>query len=200
MILDGDLRRGERVRQEEIAEELGVSRIPVREAIIALDREGWLTDEHHRGAYVNGLDQAMVRDHYELLGIVYGLVARRATERADDAAVKDLSAAQRALSAETDADTVLAVNDAYLRQLTRMADSVRLTALLRVMSGVIPGNFFAVVPGAIANQKRGAAAITKAVRARDGDAAARASERMLMAQGESVSDLLTERDVFRSDG
>jgi DNA-binding GntR family transcriptional regulator len=200
MILDGELRPGDRVRQEAIAEQLGVSRIPVREAIIALEGEGWLTSRHNQGAYVVGLDRAMVRDHYELLGIVYGLVARRASERADDAAVKELAALQRALSGESEAEAVDVVNDAYLRQLTRMADAVRVTALLRVMSGLIPGNFFAAVPGAIDNQKRGTTAITRAVRARDGDAAARACHRMLMAQGGSVSELLAERNVLHPRG
>ena len=45
LIFNGELRQGDRMRQDEIAQRLGVSRIPVREAIIALDREGWL--DHH---------------------------------------------------------------------------------------------------------------------------------------------------------
>ena len=84
MIFDGELRQGDRMRQDDIARRLGVSRIPVREAIIALDREGWLTITPHRGAFVHGLDEDALRDHYELLGLVYGLAARRATERASD--------------------------------------------------------------------------------------------------------------------
>ena len=84
MIFNGELRQGDRMRQDEIAQRLGVSRIPVREAIIALDREGWLTITPHRGAFVHGLDEDALRDHYELLGLVYGLAARRATERASD--------------------------------------------------------------------------------------------------------------------
>jgi DNA-binding GntR family transcriptional regulator len=81
MIFDGTLRTGDRLRQEELAAALGVSRIPVREAVIALDREGWVRMESHRGAYVNGLDADSVRDHYELLGRVYGFVAARVAAR-----------------------------------------------------------------------------------------------------------------------
>ena len=73
LIFNGELRQGDRVRQDEIARRLGVSRIPVREAIIALDREGWLEITPHRGAFVHGLDEDSLRDHYELLGLVYGL-------------------------------------------------------------------------------------------------------------------------------
>src|SRR5438309_4938898 len=81
MIFDGELRPGERVPQDDVAAMLGISRIPVREALIALEREGWVTIEMHRGAFVNSLDAPAVRDNYELFGIVYGFAARRAIER-----------------------------------------------------------------------------------------------------------------------
>ena len=92
LIFNGELRQGDRMRQDEIAQQLGVSRIPVREAIIALDREGWLSVTPHRGAFVQGLDEDMLLDHYELQGLVYGLAARRATERATDEGLPLLAA------------------------------------------------------------------------------------------------------------
>ena len=70
-----------------------MSRIPVREAIIALDREGWVTVEPHRGAFVRGIDADYVRDHYELYGLVFGLMASRVAEQADDAGRARLLAA-----------------------------------------------------------------------------------------------------------
>src|SRR5207248_11628760 len=82
MIFDGELHPGERVPQDDVAAMLGISRIPVGEALIALEREGWVTIEMHRGAFVNALDARSVRDHYELVGVVYGLGARLAIARA----------------------------------------------------------------------------------------------------------------------
>ena len=61
-----------RVPQDAIAQDLGVSRIPVREALIVLEREGWVTNEMHRGAFINALDEPTVHDHYELFGLIYG--------------------------------------------------------------------------------------------------------------------------------
>ncbi len=81
LIFEGSLRQGDHLRQDEIAAELGVSRIPVREAVIALDREGWLMIEPHRGAFVHGLDEDAVRDHYDVFGLIFGLTAQRATVR-----------------------------------------------------------------------------------------------------------------------
>ena len=73
LVFDGDLKPGDRVPQDVVAAALGMSRIPVREALIALEREGWVTIETHRGAFVNGFDRQAVRDHYALFALIYGL-------------------------------------------------------------------------------------------------------------------------------
>ena len=75
LIFEGELRPGMRVPQDAIAQDLGVSRIPVREALIVLEREGWVTNEMHRGAFINTLDEPTVHDHYELFGLIYGFAA-----------------------------------------------------------------------------------------------------------------------------
>src|SRR5437763_14146955 len=69
MIFEGELRPGERVPQDHVAAVLGISRIPVREALIALEREGWVTIEMNRGAFVNALDARSVRDNDDLFGL-----------------------------------------------------------------------------------------------------------------------------------
>ncbi len=197
LIFEGELRQGDHLRQDEIATELGVSRIPVREAVIALDREGWLMIEPHRGAFVHGMDEAAVRDHYELFGLIYGLTTRRATERGSAEAVADLAVAQRALKRAQDADACWAANNDFLRQLFAMANSQRLASHSRLMRNLVPGNFFEAVPGAMANQKRGTAAITKAVRAGDGLLAEQECHRMMSRQGDAVVSLLAQRQLFR---
>ena len=78
-----------------------------------------------------------------------------------------------------------------------MAASPRLASLSRLLRNIVPGNFFDAVPGAMANQKRGIAAITKAVRARDGDLAERECRLMLSRQGDAVVALLAARDSVR---
>ena len=78
LIFEGELRAGMRVPQDAIASDLGVSRIPVREALIVLEREGWVTNEMHRGAFISALDEQAVHDHYELFGLIYGFAAKRA--------------------------------------------------------------------------------------------------------------------------
>src|ERR1700679_2323870 len=81
LIFEGVLRPGMRVPQDAIAQDLGVSRIPVREALIVLEREGWVTNEMHRGTFINALDEQSVHDHYELYGLIFGFAAQRALAR-----------------------------------------------------------------------------------------------------------------------
>jgi DNA-binding GntR family transcriptional regulator len=65
-ILSGQLRPGEPLRQEALADELGVSRIPVREAIRRLEAEGLVAVHAHRGAYVCGVSASDVIETFEL--------------------------------------------------------------------------------------------------------------------------------------
>ena len=58
LIFDGYLRPGARVHQDDVAQALGISRIPVREALIALEQQGWVTIEPNRGAFVDAARRA----------------------------------------------------------------------------------------------------------------------------------------------
>ncbi|WP_233830201.1 GntR family transcriptional regulator [Paraburkholderia sp. ZP32-5] len=65
-ILSGELAPGEVLRQEALAEELGVSRVPVREAITRLTAEGLLTSVPHKGAYVAELSIDEVEETFDI--------------------------------------------------------------------------------------------------------------------------------------
>lgn len=65
-ILSGELPPGEALRQEALADELGVSRVPIREAITRLTGEGLLTNVPHKGAYVAELSVDEVKETFEI--------------------------------------------------------------------------------------------------------------------------------------
>lgn len=199
MVFDGEYKPGDRVRQDEIVAELGVSRIPVREAIIALDREGWVTVEPHRGAFVRGIDADYVRDHYELYGLVFGLLAARVAERVDDAGIETLLADAAAVaSAGEDPKAFNDRNRAFLVTLEEVARAPRLTSMARVMTSLVPGNFFREIPGAIDAQRAGVARVSEAIEARDPERASAEFRTLLRGQGEAVVALLESRGIFAS--
>ncbi len=197
MIFDSRLKAGERVPQEEIAADLHVSRVPVREAVIALAGEGWVTSEPHRGAFVNGLNESSTYDHYELFGLLYGFSTRRAAERGSDEELARLAELSKVLQATDEADAFYDLNRTFLRTLVHAADSRRIVVLARGMShSIVPGNYFVQIPGAMAVHKRGIKAVTRALGARDGLTAEAEFVKMIRREAELVVELLAQRGIF----
>ena len=60
LLLTGKLRTGDRLDRNEIAEELGLSRVPVQEAVVQLEHDGVLSTRYHRGAFVERFDEDVV--------------------------------------------------------------------------------------------------------------------------------------------
>jgi DNA-binding GntR family transcriptional regulator len=80
-VLSGELPSGTRLRQEALAEEFGVSRTPVREALRKLQAGGLVELEPNRGAVVRGLSPREIRDAYEVRAALEALAAQLAAER-----------------------------------------------------------------------------------------------------------------------
>jgi DNA-binding GntR family transcriptional regulator len=94
-LIAGELKPGERVRQEEIADRLGLSLAPVREALAVLEQEGQLTYQPRRGYFVTELDLADLREIYGLREVVEGRAARGALPLLDEDAHERISLAAR---------------------------------------------------------------------------------------------------------
>ena len=173
LIFDGYLRPGARVHQDDVAQALGVSRIPVREALIALEQQGWVTIEPNRGAFVAVLDEQAVRDHYELYGLVYGFAAKKALERSDGVLGEKLGQLAADYSSTTDPAEAQQIALAFHAAVIEAAGSPRIDVVLRALSALVPGDFYELVPDAMELQRAGFTAIAGACRCGDGDGAAR---------------------------
>jgi DNA-binding GntR family transcriptional regulator len=203
LIFEGELRPGERVPQDELAQELGISRIPIREALIALESGGWVTIELHRGAFVTALDEQAVRDHYELYGLVYGFAAKRALARKAPGLADELAKRAEAFNETDDPEELESLAIDFHAAITGAARSPRINVVLRAMSGLVPGNFFELVPAAIEGERRGLTAIARAMKRRDGERAATEYQRMMRRQADNVVAVFRERgllDGAASDG
>ena len=80
-ILHGHYAEGEPLRQDALADELGVSRIPIREALRQLEAEGLVTFSPHRGAIVSSLSLDEIEEVFEIRSTVEPDLLRRAVPR-----------------------------------------------------------------------------------------------------------------------
>jgi DNA-binding GntR family transcriptional regulator len=86
-ILDGRLEPGQRLKEEELARQLGISRTPVREALLMLQVEGQVVATPNRGAIVRVHTADDLNDLYILRALLEGHATRRAGERITEAEV-----------------------------------------------------------------------------------------------------------------
>lgn len=83
-LLAGEYKSGEELSLTAIAEKLGVSRTPVREAFQTLAAEGLIELRMNKGAIVKPIDEKFITDHYEMRMLLEGEAAARAAERGMD--------------------------------------------------------------------------------------------------------------------
>ena len=81
MIFSGAFQAGQALRQEEIARQLGVSRLPIREALNRLATEGLVELKPRRGFYVTSLDVEEIEDIFEMRAMLEARAGQLATER-----------------------------------------------------------------------------------------------------------------------
>lgn len=151
-ILNGRYQPGQRLVAEELAKDLGVSRMPVREALQRLEVARLVAITPHKGAVVSELSETEIAEIYHIRAVLDGLAARLATPRLtrDDHAQLNplLDEMERAAQAH-DLKTVLAVNREFHMVIWKAARAPRLQEMLenlydasqrfRNISVLIPG-------------------------------------------------------------
>ena len=90
-IISGELKPGERLMEVKLAEKMGVSRTPVREAIRKLELEGLVSMLPRKGAHVAELSAKDIMDVLEVRATLDGMATSLAAERITDEEIKDLS-------------------------------------------------------------------------------------------------------------
>jgi DNA-binding GntR family transcriptional regulator len=135
-INDGELRPGTVIRVDAVAGAMGVSRIPVREALMILEGEGLVTHRPHVGFAVPSLTAEEIEEIYYLRALLEDEALRRALEHSTDT---DRVAAREACAAAEEALTHGQVN-AFMENGRRLHEAVlapcRMPRLLRLLEGL----------------------------------------------------------------
>lgn len=109
----GRLSPGDRLRETELAERLGVSRTPVREAIRQLEADGIVAHVPRSGATVRKLDYAEVTELYEMRAVLEGTAARLAARMASEVEIAELTALNEELGMASDAQAAKTLNRVF---------------------------------------------------------------------------------------
>ena len=138
MILRGEFREGEQLRQHAIAEEFAVSRIPLREAFRQLEAEGLIKIIDHRGAVVSALSPEEIEELFEIRAALESVTLRQAvprlTEEDLERAEKSLEAYEQALSDESDFDVWGELHWRYHSTLYAAANRTRSLSLIQTIN------------------------------------------------------------------
>jgi DNA-binding GntR family transcriptional regulator len=191
-ILSGELRPGERLLQEQLADQLRVSRIPLRDALRRLEAEGLVRIGPRRGAEVATLTRADVLEIYELRVSLEPELMRRAVSALEPADIKRLVDMSEEMDARVDKPALgLRARRAFYSELYRYADRPRTHRLiLGLRDDVQRYHVLKNVEAALHDH----AEVRECIRVKDAERAAELHRRHL---GRACADLI---DVLERDG
>jgi DNA-binding GntR family transcriptional regulator len=154
-LLSGRYEAGERMGVQQLAETLGVSTMPVREALLTLANEGLLEVVPRRGFRVAALKPRDVEDAFRVHALVAGLLIEEAAPiitAATIAELRDVQAAiqqtfRRGLDPRDLAGEVEELNFRFHRIINHVPDARRLRWFLRAATRYVPRRFYETIPG-----------------------------------------------------
>jgi DNA-binding GntR family transcriptional regulator len=194
-ILTGVLRPRARIDQDSLADEYGMSRVPVREALIALAQEGLVEVVPRRGTYVAAIEPDDVIDHYEMYGLASGIAAARAASRLSlEAKVELRQVHERFVAARGNAEREK-LNEEFHRILNSVSGN-RLRSLLRLLSRSLPSHYYAFASKWSSQAAAHHGEILAAVEAGDELAARRAMESHLAESGREAVKVLQKQGFW----
>lgn len=195
-VLDGTLRPGDRIDQDGLAEELHVSKLPVREALIQLEWMGLIRTIPYRGSFVVELEPADLRDTYYVYGTVCGLAARRAVDTLSADDLDRLGALLDAIDEHRDTPAIDAEHMQFHRLINRAGTSRRMRRIIGQVYDSLPVRTFDFTRLWFDGAQRDHRAILTHLRAGDHDAAEEATLQHFIAGGERVIEALTAQGYW----
>ena len=198
LIFSGRLKPGSRIDQDAIAAQLGVSKLPVREALITLESAALVHIQPRRGAFVADLSRQDLVDHYRIYAAVSLIAAESAALTLTRSQIEDLRRNVETMSNATLGSDREELNRSFHRMINKAGGSRRVQVMLRSMETMVFGEFHAEDAGWNDEAVVGHAQILDALERGDGKAAGEEIRRHIEDGGAHVIAML-ERRGFWSD-
>ncbi len=152
----GDIKPGDYLREQLVAEEFGVSRTPVREALRQLETEGLAAAEPRLGMRIRSLDYIEVMELYEVREVHERAVARIAATKVTDMEMQELESIQSSLEkSRSDTTKMVELNQQFHYALLQVAKNRFLTKAVESMQRTV----YILGPSTLEDNKRATVAI-----------------------------------------
>lgn len=199
MIISGEVRAGEFLRIERIAEAVGVSTTPVREGLLMLRSEGFVEMVPRRGFVVAPFTKQDVRDLFWAQAQLAGELAARAAKNLTAAQLDELEALaegmQKAIEAD-DKERIASLGHAFHRGINIAAHSPRLARLLQTVTTNLPNRFYATIEGHVTTTGEQHPEILDALRKRAPKKAKQLMEGHILNGADHLIELLDQRGLW----
>lgn len=198
-IINGTYGPNRRMTLADLASELGLSNMPVREALLRLEREGLLVSEPHKGMRVASLSLQDAQELFEIRCELEGLSAFRATRSGDADLVEDLRAINADFAAAVERQDFTAMGSANWMLHRRMLQSAGSHQLTRILedhwaSSARYRSGYQLIPGRAQHTIAEHAAIIDAVASGDAEAARAAARAHIQTAGADLAVIVSNME------
>jgi len=197
-ILLGVIKPGTKLSQQQLCEQFGTSRMPVRDGLRALLHEGLLITDSGQHTIVAPLSRADLLDSYLIEGTLAGMAASRASHLATDEDLVQLEQLHHAMVSSDrarDHARVAQLNWTLHRSINRMARSRKLLSAIKAISLDLPRDFLAEMPEWGATSNREHEQILDVMRAKDHDEVGRLMTAHIVDSGQGLIQFLESRGL-----
>ncbi|MGB0971850.1 MAG: GntR family transcriptional regulator [Mycobacterium sp.] len=198
-IFDGTYAAGTYVRLDQLADGLGISVTPVREALVELKAEGLLEQQPRRGFVVRPVTVRDIADVSDVQAYLGGELAARAAAGITDVQLEELASIQSDLEAAyaaDDGERAVRLNHEFHRAINVAADSPKLAQLMSQVTRYAPESVFPTIAGWPDESNRHHRRLLDALAGRDQELARTAMSQHLVAGAVPLIEHLTSRGVL----
>jgi DNA-binding GntR family transcriptional regulator len=203
LIFSGQVRPGEFLRLEPIADALGVSNTPVREGLLSLKSEGFVQLVPRRGFLVSPFSQQDIRDLFWVQAQLAGELASRAAKQAGPEMLERLERnieAHRASINAGDLERISDLGHQFHAIINKGADSQRLALLLESVVRHLPNQFYAGIEASVEAARDDHPLLLDALRSRSSRKARTLMEAHIQREADNLIAFLSDRRLWDVEG
>ncbi|MBT2679240.1 GntR family transcriptional regulator [Bacillus sp. ISL-35] len=189
-IIRGDFKPGERLKQSDLAEKMGVSRMPIREAFRKLESEGLIIMEPHKGAVVKSISIEDIKEIYALRSELEKMAVHQSVNLLTEEDIEQLSFLVSEMENANDADTFVQYNIDFHRLLVKRCKWERLNSFIGTLWNGLPQQTPHLLTGQIETSNSEHRKILEAVINKDNETAAKLISEHIYRTGEKLIESL----------